>query len=388
MAIPNNYKGKTSENIWNELAEQQRLHFLIDHFEDIGISGEDIPSISENDWDGISDDVKVAFKQHTMMGQYGEGGETDEDDILEFVIPNWAISALINSDESGMEDDDIEKLNKFVKEVSDKYGNANFMLDYEEEMDLGFKHSNDIDNLGSDCSMLYIRPSKEDIHEEETDNEEHEKLEQLMEEHDLPEEVIREYASDMGIDIKDIDTKILREQISYVQQDVFLFSDTVSNNIRFGLSETASQEKIEKAAQFSNVHNEILGFEKGYETMIGERGVTLSGGQKQRISIARALIKDPEIIVFDDCLSAVDAKTEYRILSNLYTYLKDKTAIIITHRIFSTFRFDKIIVLENGSIIEMGDHDQLMIKNGYYAELYRMQLTEQEKELEEGSAEI
>lgn len=191
-----------------------------------------------------------------------------------------------------------------------------------------------------------------------------------------------------GIDIKDIDTKILREQISYVQQDVFLFSDTVSNNIRFGLSETASQEKIEKAAQFSNVHNEILGFEKGYETMIGERGVTLSGGQKQRISIARALIKDPEIIVFDDCLSAVDAKTEYRILSNLYTYLKDKTAIIITHRIFSTFRFDKIIVLENGSIIEMGDHDQLMIKNGYYAELYRMQLTEQEKELEEGSAEI
>jgi ATP-binding cassette subfamily B protein len=191
-----------------------------------------------------------------------------------------------------------------------------------------------------------------------------------------------------GIDIKDIDTKILREQISYVQQDVFLFSDTVSNNIRFGLSETASQEKIEKAAQFSNVHNEIMGFEKGYDTMIGERGVTLSGGQKQRISIARALIKDPEIIVFDDCLSAVDAKTEYRILSNLYTYLKDKTAIIITHRIFSTFRFDKIIVLENGSIIEMGDHDQLMIKNGYYAELYRMQLTEQEKELEEGSAEI
>ncbi|MEI7626844.1 MAG: ABC transporter ATP-binding protein [Bacteroidota bacterium] len=190
-----------------------------------------------------------------------------------------------------------------------------------------------------------------------------------------------------GKNLLEIDTKVLREQISYVQQDVFLFSDTVANNISFGLSEIASQEKIEKAAQFSNVHQEILGFENGYQTMIGERGVTLSGGQKQRISIARALIKDPEIIVFDDCLSAVDAKTEYRILSNLYTYLKDKTAIIITHRIFSTFRFDKIIVLENGSIIEMGDHEALMIKNGYYAELFRLQLTEQEKVLEESNTE-
>lgn len=186
--------------------------------------------------------------------------------------------------------------------------------------------------------------------------------------------------------LKEIDLKIIREQISYVQQDVFLFSDTVSNNISFGLTEIASSEKVEKAAQFSNVHQEILGFEKGYETMIGERGVTLSGGQKQRISIARALIKNPEIIVFDDCLSAVDAKTEYRILSNLNTYLHEKTAIIITHRIFSTFRFDKIIVLENGSIIEAGDHEQLMDKNGYYAELYRLQLTEQEKELTESIA--
>jgi ATP-binding cassette subfamily B protein len=100
------------------------------------------------------------------------------------------------------------------------------------------------------------------------------------------------------------------------------------------------------------------------------------------------LIKDPEIIVFDDCLSAVDAKTEYRILSNLYTFLKEKTAVIITHRIFSTFRFDKIIVLDQGTIIEMGDHETLMMQNGYYAELYRLQLTEQEKELEESSSEI
>jgi ATP-binding cassette subfamily B protein len=188
-----------------------------------------------------------------------------------------------------------------------------------------------------------------------------------------------------GNNVREINSKVLREQISYVQQDVFLFSDTVANNISFGLSDSATTDRIEKAAQFSNVHQEILGFEKGYETLIGERGVTLSGGQKQRISIARALIKDPEIIVFDDCLSAVDAKTEYRILSNLYTYLKEKTAIIITHRIFSTFRFDNIIVLENGSIIEMGDHEALMMQNGYYAELYRLQLTEQEKEMEESS---
>jgi ATP-binding cassette subfamily B multidrug efflux pump len=124
------------------------------------------------------------------------------------------------------------------------------------------------------------------------------------------------------------------------------------------------------------VHKEILGFSKGYDTMIGERGVTLSGGQKQRISIARALIKEPEIIVFDDCLSAVDAKTENEIIGNLYRYLHDKTAIIITHRIFSSFPFDKIIVLENGQLVEQGTHETLMAKNGYYAELFRLQLME------------
>lgn len=188
-----------------------------------------------------------------------------------------------------------------------------------------------------------------------------------------------------GKDIKDIDLSTLREKISYVQQDVFLFSDTVTDNISFGLAAPTDKETVEKAAKFSSVHEEILGFEHGYDTMIGERGVTLSGGQKQRISIARALIKDPEIIVFDDCLSAVDAKTEFRILSNLYTYLKEKTAIIITHRIFSTFRFDTIIVLDNGAIIEKGTHEELMELNGYYAELYRMQLTEQDKELAETS---
>jgi ATP-binding cassette subfamily B multidrug efflux pump len=180
-----------------------------------------------------------------------------------------------------------------------------------------------------------------------------------------------------GDDIRDIELKTLREQISYVQQDIFLFSDTVSDNISFGLATAATQDTIEQAAGFSSVHKEIKGFSNGYETMIGERGVTLSGGQKQRISIARALIKEPEIIVFDDCLSAVDAKTEHEIIGNLYRYLQDKTALIITHRIFSSFRFDNIIVLENGELAEQGTHEQLMANNGYYAELYRLQLTEE-----------
>lgn len=181
-----------------------------------------------------------------------------------------------------------------------------------------------------------------------------------------------------GHDLRDISLTSLREQVSYVQQDVFLFSDTVSDNIRFGLANPSEAATVEKAAEFASVHSEIQRFSEGYETMIGERGVTLSGGQKQRISIARALIKEPRIIVFDDCLSAVDAKTENEIIGNLYRYLHDKTAIIITHRIFSSFRFDNIIVLENGEVAEQGTHDQLMLNNGYYAELYRLQLTEQQ----------
>ena len=176
-----------------------------------------------------------------------------------------------------------------------------------------------------------------------------------------------------GKNISAYSLKSLREQVSYVPQDVFLFSDTVANNISFGLDGNNVQEKISKAAQQASVESEIFQFAKGYETLVGERGVTLSGGQKQRISIARGLIKQPEIVVFDDCLSAVDTATENTIISNLYQYLQDKTAIIITHRIFTLLRFDKIVILEDGRITEQGTHADLMTQNGYYAELYRLQ---------------
>ncbi|HEY0298267.1 MAG TPA: ABC transporter ATP-binding protein [Arachidicoccus sp.] len=166
----------------------------------------------------------------------------------------------------------------------------------------------------------------------------------------------------------------LRENVSYVPQDVFLFSDTISSNISFGLKDRASQERIEQAARFASIHNEINELENGYETMVGERGVTLSGGQKQRVSIARALIKEPQLMIFDDCLSAVDAKTENEIITHLNNYLSDKTAIIITHRIFTVFSFANIIILDNGKIIEQGTHEQLLAAGGYYAALYKKQV--------------
>lgn len=175
-----------------------------------------------------------------------------------------------------------------------------------------------------------------------------------------------------GKNIKQIGLTNLREQISYVPQDVFLFSETVSNNIGFGLNSENTND-VQRAAMQASVEKEIAGFSNKYETMVGERGVTLSGGQKQRISIARALIKTPNLVIFDDCLSAVDARTENEIIGNLNQYLNDKTAIIITHRIFSLFNFDTIIVLEDGKIIEQGTHTELMRKNGHYAMLYARQ---------------
>ena len=175
-----------------------------------------------------------------------------------------------------------------------------------------------------------------------------------------------------GTNIKQIKRSILREQIGYVPQDVFLFSDTISNNIGFGLN-TFNEELVENAATHAHIKTEIMQFPEQFQTLVGERGVMLSGGQKQRVSIARALIKNSEILIFDDCLSAVDAKTEQLILQQLAEVMKDKTALIITHRIFSLLAFDQVIVLDDGRIIEQGTHAELLEKNGYYADLFRKQ---------------
>lgn len=179
-----------------------------------------------------------------------------------------------------------------------------------------------------------------------------------------------------GIPVADFDLDNLRSQIGYVPQDVFLFSDSVRNNIAFGKSR-ASEEEITEAAKNAAVHRDILSFSHQYDTLIGERGVTLSGGQKQRISIARALIKQNQIVIFDDCLSAVDARTENEVVSNLYKYLHGKTAIIITHRIFSLLNFDKIVVMFDGSIVETGTHQSLLEKGGLYAKMYQRQMQEE-----------
>ncbi len=162
-----------------------------------------------------------------------------------------------------------------------------------------------------------------------------------------------------GHDVRKISLSELRKKIAYVPQDVFLFSDTISENIQFGLSKQVEQEVVSEAARLSAIHEDIKGLPKGYQTLVGERGVTLSGGQKQRISLARALIKDPEIILLDDCLSAVDATTENKIVTSLNTTLQGKTTIVITHRIHAQMNYDRVIILENGEVIEDGSPDEL-----------------------------
>ncbi|CAM3912714.1 ABC transporter ATP-binding protein [Flavobacterium cucumis] len=179
--------------------------------------------------------------------------------------------------------------------------------------------------------------------------------------------------------IKDLNLFDLRNQISVVPQDAFLFSDSIKNNIKFG-NENATDEEVIEAAKKAVVHDNIIGFNDQYETVLGERGITLSGGQKQRVSIARSLIKNAPILLLDDALSAVDTETEETILNNLLDYCKDKTTIIVSHRVSSAKNADQIIILDEGKIIEQGTHNQLLNIDGYYKELYNKQLSEKELE--------
>ena len=179
-----------------------------------------------------------------------------------------------------------------------------------------------------------------------------------------------------GISIKDLEIKSFRKSIGAVPQDVFLFSDTIANNISFGLPESTKREAVVDAAKFANVHHNIMEFDDGYDTILGERGINLSGGQKQRISLARAVIRKPELLIFDDSLSAVDTETEENILKNIQSQLEDVTTIIIAHRLSSVADCEQIIVVENGSIEDSGKHQYLIEKSPSYKELFEQQIAE------------
>ena len=180
-----------------------------------------------------------------------------------------------------------------------------------------------------------------------------------------------------GKNIEDYKLSSLRQQIGFVPQEVFLFSDTLYNNIAFGIDQT-SPEQVDQAARDAGIYDNIMAFPLGFQTYVGERGITLSGGQKQRSSIARALIKEPKILLLDDCLSAVDTHTEEKILKNLGRIMKNKTSIIISHRVSTIRHANQILVLQDATIIENGNHDSLMAIRGAYAELFEKQLLEEE----------
>jgi len=174
--------------------------------------------------------------------------------------------------------------------------------------------------------------------------------------------------------ITEFNLESLRKQIGVVPQDSFLFSDSIINNIRFG-DEKANKKEVEEVCKIAGIHDEIIKFKKGYDTILGERGVNLSGGQKQRICIARALIKKPKILILDDCLSALDTETELKVIKSLKNYIKNTTTIISSHRLSSVQNLDEIVVLGDGKIIQKGNHEQLIKEKGYYKELFQKQLT-------------
>ena len=184
-----------------------------------------------------------------------------------------------------------------------------------------------------------------------------------------------------GVSLKDWDMKHVRQSLAYVPQDVFLFSTTIAENISFG-QDGMSNEQIMHAAKMAHVYENIMEFPDQFETILGERGVTLSGGQKQRVSIARALAKNPMMLILDDCLSAVDTHTEHKILNNLKKIMVGKTSLIISHRVSSAKLAKRIMVLQDGQIVETGNHLQLMKRKGYYYELYQNQLNEEDTGLQ------
>ncbi len=194
--------------------------------------------------------------------------------------------------------------------------------------------------------------------------------------------MMRLYDPDSGVvsvdgkDLTAVSTMDLREHISYVPQDVFLFSDTIRNNIAFGIKGAdVADHEIENAARKAVIYENIVEFPEKFNTMVGERGITLSGGQKQRISIARAMAKDPELLIFDDCLSAVDTATEDKILRNLKEEIKGRTSVIISHRVSSVMQADQILVIDQGKITETGTHQELLQRKGFYYQLYQSQLS-------------
>ncbi|MBI5464093.1 MAG: ABC transporter ATP-binding protein [Ignavibacteriales bacterium] len=182
-----------------------------------------------------------------------------------------------------------------------------------------------------------------------------------------------------GKDVRSLPLEVLRLNIGYVPQETFLFSESIADNIRYGTA-NATTERVQNAAAIANIAKDVESFAKGFETMIGERGITLSGGQKQRTSIARALTREPKILILDDCLSAVDTYTEEKILQRLREFMKDRTSIIISHRISTVKNADLIVVLDQGAIVERGTHEELIDRRGIYNDLYQRQLLEQQLE--------